>query len=346
MNVNIKCMEENKVAEKVIQVLMSTYNGEKYLKEQIDSILSQDCEEETDTKLKLLIRDDGSKDGTQKILETYAEKYPDKIQWFQGENVGVIKSFFDLILKSDEKADYYAFSDQDDYWMPDKLSVAVKKLKQMQKKAAVENISKYPLLYCCRPKLVDENLQELVSEIKRPPMRAGFGNAIVENIVTGCTLVMNHALRDMAKDNPPEFTVMHDWWFYLLASCYGEVYYDETPHICYRQHSGNVLGSNVNRLNEFRDRLKRFKGNRRNISRQLEEFVRVYNILVDDKSENTIYTQESVKAKIQLAEKLVRYRGKIRYLLKRILFMKKSGIYRQRKADNAIFRLILISGSY
>lgn len=81
--------EENKV----IQVLMSTYNGKDYLREQIDSILAQNCKEQMGVSLKLFIRDDGSKDGTQKILDEYAEKYPDRISWYQGENIGVIKSF-------------------------------------------------------------------------------------------------------------------------------------------------------------------------------------------------------------------------------------------------------------
>ena len=111
-------LEENKV----IQVLMSTYNGKDYLREQIDSILAQNCKEQMGVSLKLFIRDDGSKDGTQKILDEYAEKYPDRISWYQGENIGVIKSFFELMEKSDEKAEYYAFSDQDDYWHKEKLS--------------------------------------------------------------------------------------------------------------------------------------------------------------------------------------------------------------------------------
>lgn len=113
---------------------MSTYNGKDYLREQIDSILSQDCEEKADVKLKLLIRDDGSKDGTQEILRKYAAKYPDQVSWYQGENIGVIKSFFDLIEKSDEKADYYAFSDQDDYWHKEKLRAGIEKIKEMSKK--------------------------------------------------------------------------------------------------------------------------------------------------------------------------------------------------------------------
>ena len=208
---------------------MSTYNGKDYLREQIDSILAQNCKEKMGVDLKLFIRDDGSKDGTQKILDEYAEKYPDKISWYQGENIGVIKSFFELIEKSDVKAEYYAFSDQDDYWHKEKLSAGIEQIKSM-----TNDDVKEPLLYCCSQLLVDENLKEIDNTMTRKEKRASFENAVVENIVTGCTIVMNKTLRDMAKAYPPKFTVMHDWWFYLLASCYGKIYYDKN-HICNRK---------------------------------------------------------------------------------------------------------------
>ena len=100
-----------------IQVLMSTYNGEKYICEQIDSIIAQDCGYKGIANVKLLIRDDGSSDKTREILESYASKYPEIIRWYHGGNKGVIKSFFDLLENSDDEADYYAFADQDDNWM-------------------------------------------------------------------------------------------------------------------------------------------------------------------------------------------------------------------------------------
>ena len=111
---------------------MSTYNGEKYLREQIDSILEQDCERFGKAEIKLLVRDDGSKDTTLDILKEYADNYPDKIQYYQGENAGVIKSFFELIQKADDTADYYALADQDDYWMPGKLSAGIDKIEDMR----------------------------------------------------------------------------------------------------------------------------------------------------------------------------------------------------------------------
>lgn len=319
---------------------MSTYNGKDYLREQIDSILAQNCKEQMGVDLKLFIRDDGSKDGTQKILDEYAEKYPDKISWYQGENIGVIKSFFELIEKSDEKAEYYAFSDQDDYWHKEKLSAGIEQIKSM-----TNDDVKEPLLYCCSQLLVDENLKEIDNTMTRKEKRASFENAVVENIVTGCTIVMNKTLRDMAKAYPPKFTVMHDWWFYLLASCYGKIYYDKNQYISYRQHGTNTVGYNTSKVKEFKDRVKRFRGNRQNITKQLSEFIRIYK-LYKKEDDNTLFFNDAVKRKIRLAYELVKYSKKVKYVPKRAAILKKTGIYRQRKIDNIIFQIILLSGSY
>lgn len=307
---------------KSIQVLMSTYNGEKYLREQLDSIMAQDCEKKGIARLRLLVRDDGSKDNTIKILAEYAGRYPGKISWYQGENRGVIQSFFDLVKQSDDEADYYALADQDDYWLKSKLRVGIEALEDLPPE-------KKPHLYCCRPKPVDEKLRELPSQIKRPAMRPDFANALVENIVAGCTIVMNPVLRDMVKKNSPRYTVMHDWWFYLVASCFGRVVYDEKPYIYYRQHGGNQVGSNVSRWVELKDRMHRFRGNRRNISRQLGEFVRIY--------------QRCQGSELALAQELLASRKSLR---KRWRLVRSGTIYRQRKNDNRIFKLILLSGSF
>lgn len=321
-----------------IQVLMSAYNGEKYISEQIDSILAQDCGNKGLANVKLLIRDDGSSDSTRDILEQYVVNYPSQVSWYHGDNKGVIKSFFDLLEKSDDEADYYAFADQDDYWMPEKLSVGIKKIEEMKKDS-----DDIPLLYCCRPKLVDENLNPLVSEIKRPPMRPSFNNALIENIVTGCTIVMDRNLRDMVKAAPPRYTVMHDWWFYIIASSFGRVYYDETPHICYRQHGGNEVGTNVSRVKEFKDRVKRFKGNRRNISNQMTEFLRIYENCKNDDIAKEYTDSDNARECLSLARRLVDSR---KSLPARIKLVKSGEAYRQRKMDDRIFKIILLSGSF
>ena len=205
---------------------------------------------------------------------------------------------------------------------------------------------KVPLLYCCSPLLVDENLKEIDNEMTRKNKIPSFENAVVENIVTGCTIVMNKTLRDMAKKQPPKFTVMHDWWFYLLASCYGELYFDEKQLISYRQHGTNTVGYNTSKLKEFKDRVKRFKGNRRNITNQLKDFVRIYELYLKDEPDNSVFKAKKTKQKIHIAKMLVKYSGKPGFIIKRAGLLKKTGIYRQRKVDNIIFKIILLSGSY
>lgn len=170
-------------------------------------------------------------------------------------------------------------------------------------------------------------------------MRPSFGNALVENIVTGCTAVMNRTLRDMVKEAPPQFTVMHDWWLYLLASCFGEVFYDEAPHICYRQHGGNVVGSNVSRWQEFRDRVKRFKGNRRNISSQVREFLSLYG----EKGTDPRCSKPEAAGNLAMARRMADSTDSLK---ERVSLVKSGAIYRQRRGDDWIYRLILLSGSF
>lgn len=333
---------------KKIQILMSAYNGEKYLREQLDSIFMQDCEKCGLASFSVFVRDDGSSDGTQKILQEYEKKYPGKFYWEQGENKGVIASFFELLTKAD--ADYFAFSDQDDYWLADKLSSGIRAIEKssaenekavgvMEKEKALEkSVSDIPILYCCRPKLVDETLQELPADIERPPVCAGFGNALIENVVTGCTIVMNRPLRDMVTEELPRFTTMHDRWLYLVASCFGKVIYDETPHILYRQHGGNVMGTSSNRFAELKERLARFGNRRSDISRQTAEFLRIYEKLGSCCAKN-----ETVRDSLLLARELTEAKHS---LVRRIRLVRSGRLYRQRKNDNRIFCFLILLGSY
>lgn len=319
---------------KTVQILMSTYNGQQYLREQLDSILNQDCEKKGIASVKLLIRDDGSQDGTQKILEEYVEKYCGKISWYQGGNKGVIGSFFDLLNQSDSQADYWGFADQDDYWLPGKVGAGVEKLEKLP--------SMSPNLYCCPTTLVNGQLQKMKSNIKRGVIVPDFGNALVENVVAGCTMLMNSSLRELVLMECPKYTVMHDWWFYLVASCFGNVVCDRKSYILYRQHEKNMVGSNVSRWRELVGRIKRYKGNRGNISHQLTEFVRIYHEQrLHDLSEK-IALQDS-ENNLLLARELVE--GKNNFI-RRLKLVRQGKIYRQRKNDNWIFRIILLMGNY
>ncbi|MEE3392590.1 MAG: glycosyltransferase family 2 protein [Lachnospiraceae bacterium] len=346
---------------KKIVVLMSTYNGSRYLKEQLDSIFSQDVEDHH-VSLKLLVRDDGSKDATLSILQLYKKKYPFKIEYYSGKNLGVIGSFFDLMKKA-EDADYYAFSDQDDVWDSDKLSSAIDIIDQMD---TTSKGLKIPFLYACAPELVSEDLEEIHSNIDRTSPDPEFENALVENICIGCTEVFNDVLLKLVRETSPDFTIMHDWWLYLTASCFGKVFFDDEPHIKYRQHHGNALGMNSSHIKEFIDRVKRFKQDRNDLSMQAAAFVKSYTgkdlssyvkaheqLIEDDLKydaegrppafHNMFTHTKRARRNLNTAEEFVKTR---KHLLNRISFLKDQGIFRQRSIDDIIFKFILISGKY
>lgn len=317
-----------------IQVLMSTYNGEKYLVEQMDSILFQELPDYVE--LSILVRDDGSSDTTRDLLRRYAETYPE-ISYFSGKNRGAIKSFFSLVRNADPEADFYAFSDQDDIWHPKKLKRALTLLRQLEKGNEIfgdyievsENMGD-ALLYCCRPRLVDHAGNPLPVGMKYGMKYPAFGNALVENIVYGCTMVMNRQLLEIVKNHIPRYTIMHDWWFYLTATSFGRVVYDSRQLIDYRQHGNNEMGSRSNYVDEFKERLSRFFKNRNNVSDQVREFLRLYGDALPDQ-------------KRQMAKKLLA--GKKYPAVRRSLFFDKR-IFRQRKEDDVIFRVIYLTGSY
>ncbi len=319
-----------------IHVLMSTYNGRKYIKEQLDSIMAQDCQEKGIASLFLIVRDDGSVDGTQKVLEQYSLKYPGRIKFFQGSNKGVIQSFFELMANAG-KADYYALADQDDYWMPSKLSTGIEKLKQMgQDNGSKGNATdSMPLLYCCRPLLADERLNPLSVHVDNPEMKPGFGNALIENIVTGCTTVFNDSLRQMVSASIPEHATMHDRWMYLAAVCFGKVYYDETPYIYYRQHSSNAVGKNTGRLPELKYRINKFKKDNQSSSRQALEFLKIFRTELENR--------QDLKEKEKLLKLFIKGK-KSRSARKKLV---NSGmIYRQRRLDNQIFKILVRMNLY
>lgn len=320
-----------------LQILLSSYNGKKYLRKQLDSIIRQDCEQKGIAEFSILIRDDGSSDGTQSILEEYSRKYAGKIKWYQGSNKGVIKSFFDLMANADD-ADYYALADQDDYWFSTKMSVGIEKLKQMSTKQTINKTAeKIPLLYCCRPTLVDKKLNVIKLNVDNPEMKPSFGNALIENIVTGCTTVFNNKLRQMVISELPRFTTMHDRWMYLIATCFGKIYYDETSYMLYRQHGDNAVGKNTEKFAEFRYRIKKFKKDSTSSSRQAVEFMRIFN------NEFKKSTRRSVKYNEKLL-KLFIYGKKHSSIRRKLLNTRK--LYRQRNLDNLIFKVLILFNIY
>lgn len=212
-------------------VLMSTYNGEKYLNEQIDSILKQKNVEVT-----LLVRDDGSSDNTINILQEYAKN--GKLSYYTGKNLKPAFSFLNL-LKNAPESEYYAFSDQDDYWMEEKLEKAIEQLKKSDN---------YLNIYFSNVETVDKNLNHMfVGRIEKKELASSF----ICSPAIGCSMVINNNMRKkIIEKNLDDLNknIMHDGWIYRVGLAIGaNVIYDYNYYIKYRQHENNVIGLHKDR---------------------------------------------------------------------------------------------------
>ena len=246
---------------------MSTYNGEKYLKTQIDSILSQ---EKVD--LSLLVRDDGSTDSTVSILKQYKKNNQSKFNWYKGENLKPAKSFMDLVQHCGD-ADYYAFADQDDYWKKDKIYSAIKKLEKTSKKNGS--------LYFSSLTVVDENLNELFKTSISEPV--SFPVSMVRNQATGCTMVFNNVMRDYVKEHNFDYVCMHDSLFYRIALLKKyNIVIDDKSYILYRQHSNNVVGMTNNFRKKWITKFKKFFEDECETSLTAKELLKLNDINKED----------------------------------------------------------------
>ena len=294
----------------VCAVLLSSYDGEKYIAEQIDSVLGQSY-----SNLRLYIRDDGSSDGTAAILGSYAGDKRVSVSY--EENIGVWRSFFQL-LKTAGGASFYAFCDQDDVWLKDKLSYAVERLTT----AAPET----PAAYFSRLDVVDAKLEHLSYSPKyEKPL--GLKTAIAGNVLTGAACVINKAARDLIADRLPEFTVMHDWWVYIVVSAFGNIYYDERPMLKYRQHKGNQIGLAPGAIKPIIKRLKKYTtgGYYKKISLQAKDFYRLYG---DDLTDGDKF----------FLEKFIKEKN----IFERLAYAVTCPAYRQKAIDNALFRALIL----
>ena len=277
-----------------VQILMSTYNGEAYLREQMDSILAQKTIlGKEKIAISLLIRDDGSKDNTIKILEEYKKRFS-QISYIKGENIGACKSFFKLMQKVEKEMDYIAFSDQDDVWKENKI------------KRAISGLKKYdtiPAMYASDLEIVNYNLELIkVSNNTSKHFYPSFGNALIENICTGCTIVINKKLYDMVVKTVPRYAYMHDWWLYMTASCFGKVLYDKKAWIKYRQHKENTVGSAVKYWKLMEKRIRNFHLLQKYVPLQIKEFIEIFELPEDKRklAEQMIISDKDFKKKLKI----------------------------------------------
>ena len=202
-----------------VKVLLSTYNGEEYLKSQLDSLYNQE-----DVEIKIFARDDHSTDNTIEILKSY------HINYYIGSNLGAKNSFFDLIQNCTLDEEYYAFCDQDDIWKRNKLKMAINKLKEIKNKPGI--------YYCEREILIDNRVNSITAMNELLEYQCLF----FKSVAAGCTIVINKELMLLLKQYKPKYVAMHDSWMMLLASVFGEIKYDSEPYMYYRIHQNNVIG--------------------------------------------------------------------------------------------------------
>lgn len=299
---------ERSIGSKKVAILVCTYNGQRFLREQLDSFINQTHENWT-----IHVSDDGSTDATLEILEEYKKQLgEDKIAIWHGPRQGFAKNFLSLIKNREIVADYFAFSDQDDIWLADKLTRSIAQIPQTP--------TNKPHMYCSRTKLVDTNLAPLGFSplfTKRPC----FENALVQSLAGANTMLINNAARNLMcriVDDAP--VVAHDWLAYLLVTgCGGQVVFDQQPTLLYRQHEDNLIGANATFRNQIIRILKMLSGR---FSEWSTQNLITLNSIRTELTEDNKCTLERFEA--------ARKSG----LFSRLCLMKKSGVHRQTLKGN------------
>lgn len=290
----------------MVTIVMATYNGEKYLEEQLNSILSS-----TYKDFKLYIVDDGSKDSTMEILNRYRNKYPHKIMFSQNKkNMGVTLNFLNAITKT--TSDYVMLSDQDDVWLEDKIEKTMKRMKQME----VQFGRDIPIAVFTDAYVTDNKLNIIQDSFFRSsrlnPGLTDLPHLLMENKLIGCTVMINGALREILKNNVlPTKARFHDGWLGLIAASMGKISFIPEPTLLYRQHEANVVG-NRGFLNYVINRISNIKKQKESIlalQRQAAEFTDIYHNYISIKNMEIItqFSKLAMEGFIQRRILVLRY---------------------------------------
>jgi glycosyltransferase involved in cell wall biosynthesis len=302
-----------------VAVLLSTYNGERFLKPQLDSLTAQQG-----VDVQVFVRDDGSTDRTLRILAETMAVWPQLAQPITGDPLGPAKSYLTLMAAAPDGFDYYAFCDQDDVWASDKLARAASVL--------ATHADSGPGLYCGRVTYVDDKLMPLGDSAVDPDHR--FEHLLFENIAFGNTVVMNGAARRLIASVPlPDDVIMHDWWCALVVSAFGEILYDEAPRILYRQHTANVVGASASRIGEVLRHGRVF----------LSDPGRLYPIHGQAKAFMRLYGERLPSSRKAMVEALVASRES---LMARLRYAARGPLVRRRRLDALAARLLVAAGCY
>lgn len=221
-----------------VQILLATHNGACHLAEQLDSLLAQ-----THKNWRLLVRDDCSTDATPQILAEYQFRYPEMITILPSgsRKLGASGNF--SFLMASAEAEYFTFCDQDDVWMPDKIEKSLIVMETLEARHG----SATPLLVHTDLKVTDSKLTPVAASLWKfqhsdPVGGVTLNRLLTQNAVTGCTLLINRPLRDLAMPIPAE-AIMHDWWLALVAAAFGAISPLPEPTLFYRQHGDNDVGA-------------------------------------------------------------------------------------------------------
>lgn len=302
-----------------VAILLATFNGERFLHEQLDSIVSQ-----THIHWVIYASDDGSKDQTIAILKRYQSILGvDRLVIKPGPKKGLCHNFLHLVADPTINADYYALCDQDDIWLPTKLEAAIQNLQALQS-------NQRPALYCSRTQNVSETLDKVGFSplfVKEPR----FANALVQNIAGGNTMVFNHNAKALVTRAGVLDAVVHDWWLYILiTAANGHVIYDPQPRILYRQHTGAIIGA----ANSWRHKLNRAWAN---LQSRHKAFAHTH-----------IQALEQAKLCIHpLALPIFDSFKELHHChspLRRLQLYKQAGLYRQTLAGQANLRIAVLLG--
>lgn len=285
-----------------VAILLTTYNGAVFLKEQLQSIVSQTYPHWT-----LYISDDGSTDDTLNIIDNCRKTLgPTRVHLFSGPRKGFAQNFLSLVRNPNVSGDYFAFCDQDDIWHPDKLERGL---------AALSGYEEAPALYCSRTRLVEEE-GGFIGYSPLFQRKPSFQNALVQSLAGANTMLLNRRAQELLKKIPPTASVVsHDWLCYMLVSgCGGQVVFDTKPTLDYRQHRKNLMGRN----NSWRGRIARagmmFNGTFR---RWNHSNIAALQHCADQLDEHNRYTLGLFEA------------ARNAKLLRRLFLLRKAGVYRQ-----------------
>jgi glycosyltransferase involved in cell wall biosynthesis len=299
-----------------IAVLLATYNGGKYLSEFLDSVIAQ-----SEKNIVVYVRDDGSSDETLAIVAAHAARLPIVVLPTE-RRLGPGHSFLTLLRAAADDCTYFAFADQDDKWLPNKLERA---------RSALESSPDLPSVYFARVEYVDEHLSHLGYS---PAVRQlGFPSALVENVAMGCTMMLNRAGRLLVLEGNPAQLTMHDWWVYLLMTGLGRTVADDFIALQYRQHANNAVGGTANVFTEYQRKIVQF----------IKRDPAVVSIAQQAGELKALYSGRLSLSQRRIVEQLA---PPDQGFWKRLGLCVWSPFRRQRPADTMILRLLFLLGRY